>query len=199
MKLTGYEMAFDSYIKELEMWAQQQMVDCKRKIVACGIVTLVHKDDDPALLAQSKNAVEPGPFVEMVRCTNGPTPGHECTGEVGNCGCAHAEPLAVLALMNMLNRSHEFILCCNYSPCTRCAHVIINAHQVAGLISAVVFKHLTEHDVRGAELLVKSGITVEWLDAPPRMCVKCHNQYYHNHKCPMGGGHIMALDWRDRK
>lgn len=153
MNLDPYKPALFRHIHEVTRWAESQPIECKRKIVGCSIVILPH--------LVSPHEPEGGDLVEFVRATNGPTPGHVCTGEKGNCGCAHAEPRAVLTMMNMLNRQTKTILCCNYSPCTRCAQVIIDANTIAGLIDAVVFVHLTEHDVRGRDLLERAGLTVE--------------------------------------
>lgn len=163
MNLGQYKDRLNKYIDELDQWSQAQGVECKRKAVGCGIVC-INTSICPA---------DPSAVVEVLRTTNGPTPGHVCTGEVGNCGCAHAEPLAILTLMNLLNRQDKFVLCCNYSPCTRCSHVIIASDQVAGLVSGVVYKRLTTHDVRGRDLLIKAGLTVLSLDPAeqPHTCI----------------------------
>lgn len=158
MNLKPYTHELLAHIHEVIRWAEAQSIECKRKVVGCSVVTLSHL----APHDEAHNGI-----VEFVRTTNGPTPGHVCTGEQGNCGCAHAEPRAVLARMNTLNRQVKTILCCNYSPCTRCAQVIIDANTIAGLIDAVVYIHLTEHDVRGRDLLERAGLTVVQLVPPP--------------------------------
>jgi deoxycytidylate deaminase len=130
-------------LKDITIRAKEQQT-CKRKAVGCSIVRL-----DPDGLVR-----------EVVFTHNGPSrDGHECTGEVGNCGCSHAEPRIVIqALKGQLGRyvhssqSSKAVLVCTYSPCTNCANVIIDS----GIIHAVVYEHLTQHDVRGEQFLVDS-------------------------------------------
>jgi len=128
---------------ELTAWAEANQSGCLRKSVGCAILIWNGQTYD-----------------EVVRATNGPTPNYKCTGERGNCGCAHAEPRAVMALMNLLDRQSKFLLLCNYSPCTRCAQVIVDAHNLFGVIDAVAFKHVTEHDTRGLEILKLAGLEI---------------------------------------
>lgn len=81
---------------------------------------------------------------------NGPSrEGHECTNEVGNCGCSHSEPRVVIAALKNYCEDKKLILVCTYSPCTNCANIVIDS----GLFGGVIYDILTEHDKRGAEFL----------------------------------------------
>lgn len=108
---------------------------CKRKSVGCCIAEVV---DEQMLFIPTFSA-------------NGPSgQGHECTNVVGNCGCSHAEPRAIMKYLKA-RRGIESprVLICTYSPCTNCANIIIDS----GIIGAVVYDILTEHDKRGDEFL----------------------------------------------
>ena len=54
---------------------------------------------------------------ELVKATNGNL--GECTGEVGNCGCIHAEDNLIT------NNPGIKVLYVNYSPCINCAKKIV--------------------------------------------------------------------------
>lgn len=88
-------------------------------------------------------------LVEIRSAMNGPI-GGPCSGEIGKCGCIHAE-VALLLNDPLLARG---ILCVNYSPCTNCANAIIASKRIV----AVLYKTLTEHDPRGVEWLCNAGI-----------------------------------------
>lgn len=109
---------------------------CKRKSVGCAIIGW----------AGSLLALE----------FNGPTTDVQCTNEVGNCGCAHAEPKAILKLSIEASALTNCTLVSTYSPCTTCANLIILSQR----ISTVVYDILTEHDKRGVGLLQAAGISV---------------------------------------
>jgi deoxycytidylate deaminase len=104
---------------------------CKRKTVRCGIYVF----DSRIVWAHNGSSI------------------NECTNEVGNCGCAHAEPKAILKYIRLLGLQDAYMIC-EYSPCTHCANFIIESKT----IEAVYYDILTEHDTRGAELLQKAGI-----------------------------------------
>lgn len=93
--------------------------------------------------------VRAGELVEVASASNGPI-GGPCSGEIGKCGCIHAEVSLLLALPKWARG----ILCVNYSPCTNCANAIIASRAVA----AVLYSTLTEHDPRGVEWLKNAGI-----------------------------------------
>lgn len=92
-----------------------------------------------------------GRLVEISSSCNAPI-GGPCSGEVGNCGCIHAE----VRLLLSHPRPARGILCVNYSPCTGCANAIIASRSVV----AVIYSTLTEHDKRGVEWLKNAGIIV---------------------------------------
>ncbi len=85
---------------------------------------------------------------------NGPSvKDNECSNIVGNCGCSHAEPRAIInVLKNTMIPHSGNIMLCTYSPCTSCANIIIDS----GVVSFVIYKTMTEHDTRGAEFLRKA-------------------------------------------
>jgi deoxycytidylate deaminase len=134
-------VAMEQEIEACKFWAETEQT-CLRKAVGVSIIRSGYN----------------GTFDAVTRNHNGPSAqGHQCTNIVGNCGCSHAEPRAIL---NAIKRGYgwpdKLILLCTYSPCTNCANVINDSK----IITAVVYKILTEHDVRGAELLVKAGLDV---------------------------------------
>ena len=123
---------------------------CLRKFVGCTVV-------DPCMnhrICYAKN----GPTHIQQRNKT------QCTNEVGNCGCAHAEPKALLeAVYNMtaagtpdLNKL-GLVMVCLYSPCTSCANVIVSADQFIG---GVVYRNFTEHDPRGVTILERAGVDI---------------------------------------
>lgn len=109
--------------------------ECKRKLVVC--VVYAHND-------------------ELFHTYNGPNSADiECTNEVGNCGCCHAEARAVVdALRLRIQHAH---LLCSYSPCTYCANLIVKS----GLFKSTMFLRLNDTDPRGVDILRASGITCE--------------------------------------
>lgn len=75
----------------------------------------------------------------------------ECTGEIGNCGCIHAEE----ALLSKMPRPEMVII--SHSPCIKCAKM---------LASAGVKKVYYIHEYRkkdGIEYLKERGIEVRQL------------------------------------
>jgi len=135
-------------IEELDLyrkWLSEQTTlaekhtDCKRKGVAAILV-------DPI-------ASKRGGITKTV-AFNGPSDGMECSNEVGNCGCVHAETRVLIgALKQYLSKKVHYLLI-HYSPCTRCAQEIV----LSGIVSKVFYKVITEHDKRGLEILNNAGI-----------------------------------------
>lgn len=147
-----------SHIKTVERSVEEEAkknTTCLRKAVGCGLVhwsgTVVFANNGPSV----KNAV--------------------CSNVVGNCGCSHAEPRAIIrALKSGLTKG--FILVCTYSPCTNCANIIIDS----GIVELVVYKILTEHDVRGSELLANVMPTIQLKDIGNRINeIKNWVSHYH--------------------
>jgi deoxycytidylate deaminase len=114
---------------------------CLRKAVGAGCFK-VRTDGHVAKVAIANN----GPSAEE----------HVCTNEVGKCGCAHAEPRAILAALRAGIKERELVMLSSYSPCTNCANIIVDS----GLVSLVVYDVLTEHDPRGLEILTRGGVAV---------------------------------------
>ncbi len=98
----------------LEKWAERDL-ECKRKGVGAEAFSVDYY----------------GALHSLSRHRNGPTEGWLCSNEQGNCGCSHAEPKVVLDLLRRRRpeQSHFSlsVLGTSYSPCTRCAHVIIES------------------------------------------------------------------------
>lgn len=106
---------------------------CKRKAVGCAAVGIGAREILPIAMKH-----------------NGPSRiGHECTNEVGNCGCSHSEPRVVQAAIEEWDMDEKLILVCTYSPCTNCANIIIDSE----LFGLVIYDILTEHDKRGEKFL----------------------------------------------
>lgn len=92
----------------------------------------------------------------ILRCCNSPVLNNPiyCSGEA-ECGCMHAEVKAVLSLIELDTVYHNCIMFCSYSPCTKCAQIIIQSKR----IKEVCYGILTEHDERGQEFLRLAGIS----------------------------------------
>lgn len=111
---------------------------CKRKAVGCAIQ-----------IQDGNNCVI------TIFSANGPAKGHNCSNVVGNCGCAHAEPRAIMAALRQ--RWDACTLICKYSPCTNCANIIVDSQ----IVKKVVWEIDTGHDMRGIEILRNSKIELE--------------------------------------
>lgn len=130
----------ESEFKIIADYAQENQT-CKRKAVGCSIIEANNKEE----------------ILERIIIThNGPSGINKCSNIVGNCGCSHAEPRAILKYLKFLGKKHKdniwSIMICTYSPCTNCANIIIDSN----IITAVVYKILTKHDTRGKKILKQS-------------------------------------------
>jgi deoxycytidylate deaminase len=131
---------------QLDEEEAKQFTRCQRKGVGCS------------LWLPSENGI-----ILWHRSVNGPPyagSGLEfsCSNEVGNCGCVHAEERMILTMMKQdvsELRARNPIMLVSYSPCTRCANLIIETR----IVMAVIWKTLTQHDQRGEERLRKAGIS----------------------------------------
>lgn len=127
------------FLKELQEQAEKiriQAVDeqiCKRKAVGCAIVEYV--DDGEFFITSAIN----GPSNSL----------NECTNEVGNCGCSHAEPRAIVKYLKHREKEGFVILYTTYSPCVPCANLIMES----GIIDAVVYDIFAEHWSRADKML----------------------------------------------
>lgn len=118
---------------------------CLRKSVGCGIYFV-----NPNVAIKQVQA--------LTTTHNGPSRlTHVCTNVTGGCGCSHAEPRAILEAYRKGwmpggwdVRSMKLVMVCTYSPCTNCANII----NESGIIHAVCYDILTDHDKRGASLLI---------------------------------------------
>ena len=80
---------------------------------------------------------------------NGPArglPNDSCTGEMGQCGCSHAE---INALLKLGTLQEQAVLYSTVSPCVNCASAIINSQK----IKLVVFDKLSRHEHRPLRML----------------------------------------------
>lgn len=82
---------------------------------------------------------------------------NECTNEIGNCGCLHAEH----QLLNMLK--NPLTVTISHSPCLECAKKL----YAAGVES--IMYHKMYRDVRGIHYLRDRGITVRHKDCTKLM------------------------------
>lgn len=131
-------------LSEVQQWAANLQV-CKRKAVGCFMAIDVPKEG----------------WVELCRAHNGPSVEIPCTNEVGNCGCAHSEPRVLIQTLNILNRDDPMALVCQFSPCTNCANIIVDAKRLAlPNLEHVLWVRDTEHDMRGIDILRAGGLTI---------------------------------------
>lgn len=89
---------------------------------------------------------------------NGPPSGlsnDACTGQIGRCGCVHAEANALLKIRSW---DEDLIMVCLTSPCPRCAGLIINSKVIRHVICCRDYR-LSE----GAELIKAAGIRYDIL------------------------------------
>jgi deoxycytidylate deaminase len=124
-------------VTRIRKWAETATLGCKRKNVGCTIFSVN----------------DYGQVIQVCFTHNGPSKKAECSNVVGGCGCSHAEPRAMLECYRKgyLPRtfSAKLVMVCLYSPCTNCANIINDA----GIIDAVVYDILTQHDTRGRDIL----------------------------------------------
>ena len=81
---------------------------------------------------------------------NGPAtglPNESCTGEVGACGCVHAEANA------LVKATGWGVLFTTTSPCLGCAKLIANSRRVIAIVSSTEYR-----DPSGRDVLSKAGI-----------------------------------------
>jgi tRNA(Arg) A34 adenosine deaminase TadA len=96
---------------------------CLRKAVGCSTVMVNFR----------------GSVLPVHRAHNGPSlPDAVCSNIVGNCGCSHAEPRALMESIHHYDDT-EFMMICTYSPCRTCANMIIDS----GVIGFMMYDILT--------------------------------------------------------
>lgn len=98
---------------------------------------------------------------------NGPpsdAPHSDCTGEIGTCGCIHAEVNAITKLDAI--RAYPALLYSTVEPCHNCANLIINSRVVVAVIYTEACRHdwVTERFERnGIPSIMEGNITDEKL------------------------------------
>lgn len=86
-------------------------------------------------------------FEKVVTATNGNE--KECSGEIGNCGCIHAE-------MNLLKEMpYPVSVWVSVSPCIDCAKALVKRG-----VRVVVYEK-EYRDLTGVEYLMNNGIVVQ--------------------------------------
>ena len=94
----------------------------------------------------------------LFTCINGSIPFEDkdsllCTGEIGNCGCVHAEMIASSWLLSN-PRIDNVVLVCSFSPCKTCANMIL----ISDRILSVVYLHETENYKDGKDILRRNSV-----------------------------------------
>lgn len=86
---------------------------------------------------------------KIVTATNGNGNGNECSGEVGNCGCTHAE---INLLKVMPNPQKVWV---SHAPCIECAKALADS-------GIKIVEYESEYRIPdGVNYLIKTGILVE--------------------------------------
>lgn len=90
----------------------------------------------------------------ILRCCNSPilNDAKYCSGEA-ECGCMHAEVKAILNLIELDTVYRNCYMFCLFSPCTKCAQVIIRSRRIRE-----VYYETLSSDVRGRDFLIIAGI-----------------------------------------
>lgn len=84
---------------------------------------------------------------------NGPPVGianNSCSGQLGDCGCIHAEANTLLKLTES-----SAVMFCMMSPCMQCAGLIINSQRIDYVIYDMKYR-----DLRGIQRLNSANILV---------------------------------------
>lgn len=130
------ETTFEQLIKQvilkafddIKLLAEKNQV-CRRKAVGCAILEI---DLEYELIIHTT-------------AINGPSGlNNECSNIVGACGCAHAEPRAIMKYLKQSKRNGQrgkTILLSTFSACINCANIIVDS----GVIDVVAFEILAEH------------------------------------------------------
>lgn len=144
MDYSFYKKTIDESFDRIKAEAEKDQT-CLRKAVGCAILRFGADD-----------------LIECSQAINGPShPDNICTNEVGNCGCSHAEPRAILKCLQsryMNEPSYDespVLLLTTFSSCTPCANLIIKA----GFIDAVAYEIFAPHWAR-ADTILKNAMPV---------------------------------------
>lgn len=136
-----FEIATASYLlNELAIVTAEakKRTKCLRKGVGCSI-------HDVSGIRKILSAGYNGPSRDGVMCTN----------VIGGCGCAHAEPRAVMEAMRMMYMG-KYIMVCTYSPCQTCANYIIDSGIVHGVVYDILTVYPPHITDRGFEFLTSA-------------------------------------------
>ena len=110
---------------------------------------------------------ETGAVVFPVDCSavlavgyNGPArglPNDACTGQVGACGCAHAESNAITKLSP--NIMQPCLMFTTLLPCIACANAIVNCGMIVGILYDTEYRN-----ERGNKIITQAGISIVHTD-----------------------------------
>jgi deoxycytidylate deaminase len=133
MDLKFYKTAIDERFDIIKQEAEKNQI-CLRKACGCAILTFL---EDGTIFS--------------TQAINGPShPNNKCTNEIGNCGCSHAEPRAILKhLRTCCEEDRPTILLTTYSSCISCANLIIEA----GFIDIIAYEIWAPHWAKADSIL----------------------------------------------
>ena len=139
MDLKFCKTAIDENFDTIRQEAEKNQI-CLRKACGCAILTFL-KDGT----------------IFSTHAINGPShPNNKCTNEVGNCGCSHAEPRAILShIRQCCENDCPTILLTTYSSCTPCANLIIESN----FIDVVAYEIWAPHWAR-ADIVLRNVLNV---------------------------------------
>jgi deoxycytidylate deaminase len=160
LRLDDLSIAMDDMILEAERVFKTGAIGCQRKCVfSRGYLILSGNQTEPGLCRYSPLMTKKNGTVILKISQESVQQTSLCTNEIGNCGCAHAEPKVVIDLAitgAMMGGDPRFALMCTYSPCTNCANIILSLPSIV----QVLYRTETRHDMRGLTILMNAGITV---------------------------------------
>lgn len=130
------------------------------------VVKLYAKQDSQCLRAKIGVAICTGEKNELrllYLSHNGPVGTNKCSNEKGQCGCFHAEIRAVMKVLQgpmMLPGDDNWIIVCNWTPCTTCANFIL---QYAPWLNEWYYGE-EYRNPRGMRILRSAGIICERIE-----------------------------------
>jgi len=114
----------------------ESLSTCRRRSVGCVIAS----DDLTSVASIGYNGQPRG------------TPNDGCSGEVGSCGCIHAEANALVKIPGWYSDTTMLVTC---SPCAHCSGLIVNSGKVS-----VVLYDSTYRVSDGLYILGLAGVAV---------------------------------------
>ena len=94
-----------------------------------------------------------GVWQSLVSGVNGSRTSIGCTNEVGNCGCSHAEPRAIVSLLKSVEVPYQpLVMLCTHAPCATCANLIIDCAKIICVVYNEDYRITTGRDLLEAVL-----------------------------------------------